>query len=664
MKHNIRSIIGKISSIRQSIVAPPLRHLHESQATLIFSVVFFLWTFTSLVAQAGPTNDGSWKIGLNWALANGWQWGQDIMYTYGPLYWLHSLLLPVFFPTSLVVVGIIGFNLAATFSAGYIFSKFVPRSLRLRDIPILALVSLSLLLWNPGHIAPDLFLIAILVFFVDVVFQRGRNGGGNPHALSLWPIPAVLALSQFVKVSFFSVSAMLFLYMAIVLFATGRKREGLALVIAYPVFSLLFWWGAGQSPANLPDYFRLGLQLSAGYSDAMQKDFTKPLYYQAWIFILILLLLYGLTGIRLLWKKQFAAVAAWFLPLPLFFLSFKEGFVRADGHVFLPFMALPLFLAYLLYVSRGRWPSMPPHEGRFLMLALSGIWLICLAASHSLQNLSILPVNQLDVFQQVVTGKLSQPQAVREPLVAGYVLEDSFLDELDPDATTDIIPNQVALLYGYGINWLSRPQFQSYTAFTPVLDGINAGFFYGPEAPEQVIWQYQQLDTRYQIFDEPLVFRSVLDRYRFVTKESSNRFVLLRLDPQSGERPLMPLGGPQQVRMFEEVVVPEEDGCHVFMTVQIQPNFLWNIFNVVYKAPYPFLVIRTRSVQTAPLQFVRIQGSSGLFVSKFIYNAESLRQVVEEKYKPDVHSVTFLASRWFYSQTVTVQFFSVPFRNG
>ncbi|MDR2058321.1 MAG: hypothetical protein LBP83_08620, partial [Dysgonamonadaceae bacterium] len=38
----------------------------------------------------------------------------------------------------------------------------------------------------------------------------------------------------------------------------------------------------------------------------------------------------------------------------------------------------------------------------------------------------------------------------------------------------DVFPYDIALLYAYDLNWSPRPVFQSYSAYTPVLDQINA----------------------------------------------------------------------------------------------------------------------------------------------------------------------------------------------
>jgi hypothetical protein len=325
-------------------------------------------------------------------------------------------------------------------------------------------------------------------------------------------------------------------------------------------------------------------------------------------------------------------------------------------------MSLPILLIYLLYVSRLRWPTTPLIETRFMTHSLAGVAVLCIAASHSLYNLSFLPANQLNEFQKVITGKYSQPDNIRTPLIADFKLEESLLSEIEPDATIDIFPYDIALLYAYNLNWSPRPQFQSYAAYVPALDALNAGHFQGPDTPAQVLWRSKSIDTRYFPFDEPQVFRVLLDRYQFSTKESTNRFALLRLDPQRKERTWIAVGGIEQHHFFGPIIIPNIENCHIYMSVQISPNILGRLLNFFYKAPYPTMVIRTRNGGTYSHRFIRAQGPDGFYVSKYIADAEDLRLVIQEEYTSDIESIEFIGSKWFYSQTIFVQFYSIPFR--
>jgi hypothetical protein len=642
-------------------------HLRNSWKTLLFSSIFFLWTFNCLLAAIDSGLDGSWMLGLNWAGSQGWQWGRDIVFIYGPLHWLYANISPAFQPMPLVIGGILAFNLAATACAGYLFSKFVPKEFGVRDLALLFLVSVSLLFWNARSTPLELFFIFAMVLFVEDLHKRQtetRNSHKFTSRISLMVILTVFVLSQYIKFNYFPVSIILLLLMAFSLCVFRRIGDAAMLILAYPVLSLLIWCGLGQSPANLPHYMQWGLAFSGGYTEAMQVNFSGPEIYQAWILVLILGLLYGIAGIRFIYHKQFAAAFSWFLPAPLFFMLFKEGFVRADIHAEQMYLALPLCLIYLLYVSGIHWPMTTIPEKRYLSYSIAGVAILCIAASHFLFNLSFLPDIQFGKFRKVITGNYAQPDDIRTSLRPAFNLEKNFLGEIDPQASIDIFPYEISLLYAYGFPWSPRPLLQSNITYIPALDAMNAAHFYGPQAPQQILWRSDSIDGKYPAFDEPLVFRALLDRYTYISKERSNRFALLRLDSQRMERPWIVVGGVEQHRLNEPILIPDLNNCHLYMRVQISPNLLGGVMNIFYKAPYPTMVIRTRDGRSFTYRFLRALGTEGFFVSKYITNAEDLRSVMQEEYSPDIESIQFIGSRWFYSQTVSVQFYSVPFPKG
>jgi hypothetical protein len=315
----------KVYRIFKPTLAAFINRIHDLWKPLLFSIVFSLWTFNCLLAQVNSGVDGSWKIGLNWALSNGWQWGRDIMFTYGPLFWLHSNIVPALMPMPLIIFGILAFNLAAAACAGYLFSRFVPKELGLSGLALLFLISYSLLIWDVRSTPLELFIVLALVLFVDYLQKqqtKTQSNNSSSNRLPLVIILFVLVVSQYVKFSHFAVSISLIIFMAFALYISKRVNDAVMMILAYPILSLIIWWGLGQSPANLPQYVQWGFLLSGGYTEAMQVNFTKPEFYQAWIFVLVLGLLYVLAGTRFLYRKRF----------------FSRNHLYAQGAMFISFI--------------------------------------------------------------------------------------------------------------------------------------------------------------------------------------------------------------------------------------------------------------------------------------------------------------------------------------
>jgi hypothetical protein len=631
----------------------------------VFALVFFLWTFSSLQAIVAPTLDGSWQLALNWAQASGLQWGRDIMFTYGPLFWAHNLIFPPLFPLPAVLYVILLFNLAATACATYLFAKFRAMAAGSRGALFLFPVALSLLVWNVRYTGVELFMTAALCLFVSHIHKQmcqPRPDGFSESLLPLGPVVLVLAASPLVKFSYFPVSLSLAALMLLALLFLRKFREAGALVVAYPLTFVVLWGLMDQSPLNLPQYIRWGLSLAGGYTEAMQSDFQTASIYQAFIFTLLLGFVYALAGIRYLLRRQFAAAFAWWLPLPLLFSLFKQGFVRADGHAHIIFMCLPILLVYLLFATRLHWPARSVAGTPSVSYGVLGVMLLTFAASHTLFNQSYLPANQFREYADLAAGDLTPSQTVRWELSAKYALEEPLLAQIRMDESIDIVPHDIALLYAYGLDWSPRPIIQSYATFQPELDAANAGHFLSSGAPPQVLWEVKSIDNRYAPFDDPQVFRALLDRYQFTAEESSLRYALLRLNPQAAARPLEALG-PAETHRFNDVIpIPAAERSHLYLNVRISPTPWGGLLNIVYKAPMLTLILRTRDGQSYTHRFLRSNGGSGLFVSKYLIDADDLRMVLQEAYEADIVSVQFLADPACYAEPFSVQFFQVPFR--
>jgi hypothetical protein len=119
----------------------------------------------------------------------------------------------------------------------------------------------------------------------------------------------------------------------------------------------------------------------------------------------------------------------------------------------------------------------------------------------------------------------------------------------------------------YGVPGDHQPVLQSYAAFTPYLDELDASFFKGPNGPDFVAIAYLAIDSRVLQFDEPLVVRALADDYQ-VDPLSNSAYVLLDRRPRTARPPSTPLGD-SCVALGQQVTVPQVPGARVYAHVRV-----------------------------------------------------------------------------------------------
>jgi hypothetical protein len=99
------------------------------------------------------------------------------------------------------------------------------------------------------------------------------------------------------------------------------------------------------------------------------------------------------------------------------------------------------------------------------------------------------------------------------------------------DRTVHIDPYAAAVVTAYGLTWRPQPIFQSYSAYTPYLDGLNADLLRSDARPERILRQFlpirvdggrpipYSIDGRFYWFEAPAATLERLCRYREVSAD-------------------------------------------------------------------------------------------------------------------------------------------------
>lgn len=450
---------------------------------------------------AGIGLDPSWMQVLEHGALSHWQWGRDIVFTFGPLGYLSPGLFHVDTAAQVMLWQLM-------LAAGWMlfFTAFSP----LRGL-VLTLLALPAVIVGVDHLALAL-PFAAAVLWINGSLRRAlvlfllAGFAGNVKFSSLIAVVALAGLTDLAQLR--------------QLISLRRPPVSLFAVVGFLVGYLL----AGQSLANLPSFLISSLAMASGYSDAMVQEGKVG---QIGLF----LALAGLAGVIALATGQrgrrWQLMACWTLTV---FLLFKFGYVRhADPRHFQALAGLTSMALLMLVACVGE----QPRRWELPVLAL-----FCLLATFStLTATPDLPtVNQrLAAGVQRIANRwnlladLTSPAhwkalAVRRQRTDAQVAAGW---EQEPSVTIDALGWNAGSALMSGADYQPRPIYQSYAAYTPLLARLNLQAWQ-QRPPERLLFQSTGIDRWWPGLADGELHPLLQRRYR--VKGNEEAVVRLELD--------------------------------------------------------------------------------------------------------------------------------------
>jgi hypothetical protein len=549
-------------SIHGETRGPGWRRIAEAVlATLAMGLSLF-----NVLGRADPRLDASWQIMLIHAHSEGLQFGKDVIFTWGPWGFLCSL-------TQLGRVSAVPILVWQT--AG-----------QLAVAGALVALTGSLVPWRRAA-----FVGAVLAFhwlFQDtayfVLIALIAIAGLMRHEVPVVRLVAwtlVLGFLAQIKFTYFVIASAAVASAMVCWAGRWSWRRCWAIAGGYAFGVLAAWAAAGQDLDNFYPYVRRSLEISSGYADAMGFDESWPLF--AWGSLLaILCVIFFWRVWRTVPDRPFALGASGYLAFS-FFVMWKESFIRADmvalgGHVFGFFtyiMILGPALPGLMYPGR-RWHWFDAT----LVLCLVGI------ASFDPDYYRWAP----RVAWQITYGQVRALGRLGE-LPGDW---DRTLDEASAEAalpgikaavgkgTVDVYNYSTGIALLNGLKLSSRPVFQSYSAYTPSLEGYNLRFFESGRAPDFLLWKDENVDGRYPGQDDAMLVAALPGNYEAMFEEGGywlfRRAAAVSAVPQARRLVLV-----RDVRLSEEVELPLPIGHAIWLKADPVPNNLGRLRGIVYK---------------------------------------------------------------------------------
>lgn len=513
--------------------------------------------------------DPSWVYVINVANRSGWTFGEDILFTHGPLGFLSSTCGVGRNIEITLVILCIFLLVQMRLLCRFVFSKSA------EERPILAVMILScLLLWAIPRPRFDSYLLYMVLLLLSVAWTSR-----NPQRCYGWACVLTTLQLFMVFTGALSCCSAIGMYWIIWFFkdrAVWRRIWWIPLLI--PVVFAAGYLLYNPSWTGLWNYMRAARELTAGYSSSMSLA-DEPMYIR-------LTLATGAVYLLVLIAAAVAGrAAAQYLLLYAgsFAVTMKHGLVRADmWHLDAALCAaVPMFSLMLLFGVR-KWETLHKHWKK-LALGLVVLLVLCIAPDARgfvregrayLQAVYAPNWNRFSSISRVA-------DKITNPLLGSDPLPRPFLEAIGTN-TTAFYPLELSLAAFNDVQFRPMPVLQAYTAYTPYLDGWNADFFSEDmTAPAFIVLSLRAVDGRWPLIESPLAWNAIRENYEFFLMDPP--FLLLRRKTVPGKNEYTMLSAGE-CGTTQEITLPEAKG-RVFITAEMELNLRGRIARLFYQVP-------------------------------------------------------------------------------
>jgi len=556
-------------------------------------------------APIAPGLDAAWIDVITHAAAHGWQWGRDIIFTYGPLgYAWHTVFEKSLFAQVLVLNAM--FVGALALGVIGVLKRLPTASAFALYLPLVFAISL----FGKGVYLTIPVLAAMMYFTGD---QRE----------SLVPVVTMAAIAGVFATVFIPagvIAALVFLLMDASRLLHRATPLFLPAMLGAALFSYLV---AGQSAAWLPEYLRASWELGVGYAAAMGSEanaielaaFVGAACVTGWVIVE--------SELR---DAPIVDRADRFLFLGCVFafgfVMWKSGFVRYEGHSFMAWLSLAIVACAYVAIRGARF------TGRARPIILLGIataaCLLGVARVHG-GNDPMLVAKQLRyTFYGLPLSTLREmttiaaaPDAWWAELHARRARAEAAERRALPlpafDGTVDIVADRQSAVLAHGLTYRSRPVFQAYAAYTPWLLARNRDQLRADGA-DHLLFGNTVVDNRYPLSSEGRSLVAMLSGYRAVAAYENLLELRKRVAPspvdEIRQRTLrLSLGAWTEVESTDSVVI---------LAGVVKTNFWGKLLAVAWRPVLLSITVRLADGTEHEHRLVAAAASDGMLLSPYV----------------------------------------------
>jgi hypothetical protein len=594
------------------------RRMRPRASTLPVWLLVLTVIYVALISLPVPPKsygtglDASWMLGLNLAHARGMVAGRDVIFTYGPLgYLLYPE--PVSGTPTLALIFRLGLYLLSIAALGRLVWIMQSKAAAFWTALILGLGVLLDPMPEENRVTLTIVALALL--------PLADRSDWRYAELSL--LGLLTGLGCLVKLNQGVEGVALFIaLLATVAFQdrplTRRARgQLLAALCILPLSIVILFLASTGSLSGLAAYLRTGWEIVSGYSEAM--GLPGPLWQVtlacATIAATFLVLLVA-ADLRSLWPGAAPA-------LIVAFFVFKHAMVRQPGHAAPFHIRFAVGLLFLLVCVRAA-------RDRRLIVVMQ-LFSVVMACAISMETYTwfepgIKARLQLRETYTLLAAYWRWPSTwarvgARNELNRSKLRLPDRVHRVIGNATVDAIPWDVDVVEANGWNWRPRPVFQSYSAYTPALDRLDAEHLESKRAADFVILNFAAIDNRHPFLETPLSWRALLDRYDL--KLATADWFLLQHRNAPRYAPLAPPGF-SVARWDEDVLVPQADGMLV-MGPRLRSSLSGRVASFLFRSAAVYAEVTYRSGQKLRWRCVPRNLAEGFLIRPFPQDLQDLR---------------------------------------
>jgi hypothetical protein len=574
-------------------------------------------------SESDTVADASWSSVLGYAHEHGLQFGQDIVFTYGPL----------------------GF-LATPFSAqGSIGLRLISDTLLSLAVGTgLALLALRLgRFWRLFFLATAIFLLGNIFPRTDLLIELGVISWGLLSVVEADRTQR-LAVSVFVGVAVFAALVKFTLLILAVLsvgavgldFLFRRKwRWVVWLGVGFVASFVLGWVVLGQNALHLADFVRKALIISQGYNQAMAYEGSQELRWRGTFVVLtttaallVRIIWFTPNDLRsILWRR--ATLTVWLLGALL--LVWKHGFVRTD----LYHAGFFFGLAPLLALGVEALPTRNTGARFWGRVTASLGWFVCLVTVQSI----VLPGNIVSSLLQPCLSLRDNALKVVAPSTFHREMNEALAVQRNrgqlPGLKTMVSQSGIDM-FGFeqsevlfnDLNYVPRPVFQSYAAYNAPLMQFNEAFYLSPRAPDYVLFRLMSMDRKFPPLEDARTFRHLLINF----EPAGNNGSFLLLKSKSASAPQLKLLTEGTIHPRQKLPLDVYGEADLWIEFGLQPTLQGKMQAFIYQPPKVRLAIWYGTADLPKIRRFRAPApmlASGFLISPLLINNDDVIHLYE-----------------------------------
>jgi hypothetical protein len=545
--------------------------------------------------------DPSWKFGMNQAMAQGFSFGQEIIFTFGPY---ASIYTKMYHPATDFMMMSGSLYLALSY---WICLIFLTKDVRWPWLLAFCTI-LVVMRYLPDTLLFSFPLLVGLASFKITSSQYKISVKSKATIFYFALLFAPFGLLPLIKGPLIILCGTIVFLSGAFFIANKHRVLAITCLISPTVSMMLFWLAAGQAVISLPHYFIAMIPIIFGYTEAMALQGSMSqviLYLFASAFLLFSIIL----------QKPLSTTTKIFLfgiYFVFLFLSFKAGFVRHDGHAVISGSSILIAALSLSFIFNTR-------------IIFFVIVFALIAGGYAVNRYHTTSIRQMandyktiylsawNGFKNRIKYK-SWPKSDFDAAVKSLKYQAAFPVLL---GTTDIYSYNQSYLISSGNIWSPRPILQSYSVYTPLLAEENKKHLLGVKAPSNIIFKVEPIDGRIPSIEDGASWPVLLANYQPI--QVVNDFLLLRKKENSSEIVESLKLKSEKYFFGENVDLPFSD-YPIFIYLDIRKTFFGRLASILFKSGQLQITLELKNGTKRQYRMIADMAKSGFLISPLIEN--------------------------------------------